>query len=1793
MPTAKKKRKAVRGAGPNPLRVDPTRTLALREAWAADVKRRFAAVRRDVVSLVGDQDVFGLGKPAGVFSLDQTLNAWDPNQPRDKEGQWTRGGNIPTYSVGGSYPLYHVTNPLAFEKIRILGVGVIDKYDAAAGVQSLRPDSRVSWTRDPAYSIKEGTVRLVIKDKQKLTAAGSPPESYVAKVATTALGEDGPVIDAVFEHEEVTQGIIPYHLVDEVHVAPSVVTKWKDQLVAYTKYADQAEQDLLAPGLTDRKRKLLHLRADAYRRLFNETAALLADPKVKIVEYLSRDPKTGEVKVLNAWNPDQARDDRGRWVSEAIKKLKDLQREDNPGVVETRDVFPLVHDLAGGGLTDDELKAARSSSSWRSVDLTTLTATQKYTDADVIEERIKDDAKIGAVSVLRKGGREYIVDGHHSATTLLLLGRKHVPVKYHDADNPTANASSWALLPAPEKVAAFTAWLKGRFGSLLKAGQDAWTAYAIAGFKKGAGRAFDDVMKAGAVPDEKLDFYEGKREQFLKDSFAHPVAPEKVRLLVHRVMTELQGVADQTAVATARVLADGLTQGKSPRDVGRDLAKTVDGFGAARAATVARTETIRAHAEGQLVALKQLGVEDIGVAVEWATGGKNVCPSCRALNGVILKVDEASGLIPRHPNCVVAETPVSAPGLVHILSAEYSGQVVDFATADGRRFTTTAHHILLTQRGWVFAKDVSELDQLVNTPRNVLVHDPDKHLGEPLIGDVFQAFVEFGDERVVGKAVTAPEDLHGDGASVQSEIHVVRPDRELWEEVQARRGREFVDALLGRGDIGSVNTFGVDGECTTTAFFKRAAATADGLVRGSGVLPMLLGRSLTHNQPHCICPAPDGNPVHHQDAADRQAGNTEYLLDPAGPDPLQIEFDHLVDGKLVRIESVTFRHATNLRVYDVGTETTLYSVCGFVTSNCKCAFIPAGLGEDGEKQKWSIAAVKKAVARSVMASKPVKPTSKPDPWTPPAVSAVRPEPMVITNDLKAVSAALTGNAWDPDQPRAKDGKWARLPGYGDLTWTAPAPGGSTGAEIHTSVKTGKKWIVKKVKPGQNNLTQHALENEAAADAAYRAAGFKVPFGGMVPTQVPGQAVKVTRFVDGVKTLGQWEAGKSGASKETMNHMIAEGFAMDAILGNWDVVGMGKDNILITQDGTPFRADNGGALLYRAQGTPKKASEFGPVVTEFTTMRDPVKNPSAAAAFGHLTDKDVAEQIQDLIPKKDAILAAMTDPQAKMVLADRFKFAEDWAKDKLGAPKPAPAGVNPTGQKASADKIKAELEAGTIGLSPHAKLIKGLIDENMKPGEAVYTSQVTEELEKAGLLGKDSLDVMEELAAAGVLKFGPTGWAITKAGKAAGPDFSTPKGITAAVTAGKGSTPFTDLYLAKLEYLNPHGVQYGVVYIPSFPKGEKSSLEKVAVLEKVLPAGTVIKKKTVTTDEMKAKGKLPEGVVPKTPGKAKAEAGKEDSITKTSSGPAKKAGVVLPPAAKKVVDTAKAHAGVAAAADALGFKKDKAIGPQGLGTVKAKLVAEHGVTPADHEVAAALKAAGYTLKPTVSVTAPAVPAAPKTISGFPQGTPPTAAAFDPTPYRPPVADGNVEFKRSVPPDDEAGDAWAESLTKEEKAAVSKWKSSPKEIRKSIAKGEPTPAAKAILNAIEKAQPHAGMVYRGLHGDYVGRLMAQLEDVGVGGTFVDKAPTGYSLNPLACHSFGNGQLMFRVAAKTVRPIIRSDGFSEMTTSGETECLSTPGTKYTIVGIHKNIQVRDEKNSHSWHYNYVVDLEEVVDG
>lgn len=171
-------------------------------------------------------------------------------------------------------------------------------------------------------------------------------------------------------------------------------------------------------------------------------------------------------------------------------------------------------------------------------------------------------------------------------------------------------------------------------------------------------------------------------------------------------------------------------------------------------------------------------------------------------------------------------------------------------------------------------------------------------------------------------------------------------------------------------------------------------------------------------------------------------------------------------------------------------------------------------------------------------------------------------------------------------------------------------GGSTGATL-VKGKNGKNYVVKK------GATEGHAENEYKANKLYQALGVKVPESHYIDGKL------FTEYVEGTP-LNQL----SGEKREQAEELLRKNFVVDALLGNWDVIGLAADNIIVDKNGIPWRVDNGGALEYRAKGA-KKGDKWNDKLEELDSMR---KMGEAGKVFGKLTDKDIALQAQTVLNK---------------------------------------------------------------------------------------------------------------------------------------------------------------------------------------------------------------------------------------------------------------------------------------------------------------------------------------------------------------------------------------------------------------------------------------------------------------------------------------------------------------------------------------------------------------------------------
>jgi SPP1 gp7 family putative phage head morphogenesis protein len=282
---------------------------------------------------------------------------------------------------------------------------------------------------------------------------------------------------------------------------------------------------------------------------------------------------------------------------------------------------------------------------------------------------------------------------------------------------------AWQFQTDEQKLSSFNTWFTKQvdadvFGVNTALGQPWTSEYVDSAYKLGKFHAYEDVHKEALAGN--LDFYKGTKSEFLRSAFAAPEAVSKVRLLALRTYDQLKGVTAQMGQQMSRLLAEGMVNGLGPRDIARKMSKEIENISKTRALRIARTETIYAHAEGQLDSFEKLGIEEVGIMAEWSTAGDDlVCPLCLPLEGVIMTIKEARGIIPRHPNCRCSWIPanVGEKGT----GQKFSKQAIDKNISHSIKAETPSAKTLADAKAmstWIM-KDKKTIDKLYLKPQKI------------------------------------------------------------------------------------------------------------------------------------------------------------------------------------------------------------------------------------------------------------------------------------------------------------------------------------------------------------------------------------------------------------------------------------------------------------------------------------------------------------------------------------------------------------------------------------------------------------------------------------------------------------------------------------------------------------------------------------------------------------------------------------------------------------------------------------------------------------------------------------------------------------------------------------------------------------------------------------------------------------------------------------------------------------------------------------------------------------------
>lgn len=269
------------------------------------------------------------------------------------------------------------------------------------------------------------------------------------------------------------------------------------------------------------------------------------------------------------------------------------------------------------------------------------TNAQRYdpSNTGLIRRRFEGQMK-RRLRALARAVRKYIVED--DALDLLSV-RKNAPFQYRTS---------------ADRINAFKGWLRRQqakgllevqTGTSISSVSRAWSdVYIESAYQRGVAQSTGNLRAAGAKVSD----------QWVQTAFFRPIHADAVGLLYTRTFTDLEGVSDFMASRMSSILSQGMVDGAHPRQIAKEMADTINGVGLARARTIARSETMFAHAESTLNSYQEAGIEGVEVLSEFVTAGDNkVCPKCQDLDGEKFTIQEARGIIPVHPNCRCAWLP--------------------------------------------------------------------------------------------------------------------------------------------------------------------------------------------------------------------------------------------------------------------------------------------------------------------------------------------------------------------------------------------------------------------------------------------------------------------------------------------------------------------------------------------------------------------------------------------------------------------------------------------------------------------------------------------------------------------------------------------------------------------------------------------------------------------------------------------------------------------------------------------------------------------------------------------------------------------------------------------------------------------------------------------------------------------------------------------------------------------------------------------------------------------------------
>ena len=402
-----------------------------------------------------------------------------------------------------------------------------------------------------------------------------------------------------------------------------------------------------------------------------------------------------------------------------------------------------------------------------------------------------------------------------------------------------------------------------------------------------------------------------------------------------------------TAEAIRRTFEMGETNGFTPEEINMSLRELLPG----EFWRVRRLQRTESHRSSQMASLdmarqttNELGIDNATKTWHLNPMSLNHCELCKNLDGTTLPLGDnfddfadanelgsfsagAPEVADAHPNCVLGDTRIMASDVKVATKFNYSGEIAKIKTANGRVLSVTPNHILLTERGWVRAKNLRKEDKLVaysdRVKSAVLATNPTQDNMIPVIAD------EYASLRKSLKVTTASVplsaiDFKGDGVENQK-VNIILANsfkgsesdtapRQLGSNLDFVGSVKFAEPLNGVGSLDEalirtlLSASGVpSSECDGATLNPASPGIKEAL---SLTIPSWYDTRLK------------------QSASDSATIDSELLRKSKLANAGLIEFDNVVD--------IEVNHVEDTPVYDLQTFSTLYVANDIVSSNCEC-----------------------------------------------------------------------------------------------------------------------------------------------------------------------------------------------------------------------------------------------------------------------------------------------------------------------------------------------------------------------------------------------------------------------------------------------------------------------------------------------------------------------------------------------------------------------------------------------------------------------------------------------------------------------------------------------------------------------------------------------------------------------------------------------------------------------------------------------------------------------------------------